>query len=54
MSPHKPKINPMHQKELYPDEGYDYLLFVEKSDDGEKIDYLGTISANESHLNIIE
>ncbi|RLK00101.1 hypothetical protein [Tenacibaculum discolor] len=51
--PYKPKINPMNQKELFPEDGYDYLLFIEKSDNGETIDYLGTISANENHLSPI-
>ncbi len=52
-SPYKPKIHPMHKKEIYPEEGYDYLLFIEKSDNGETIDYLGTMSANENHLSPI-
>lgn len=51
---YKPKVNPMHQKELFPEDGYDYLLFIEKSNNGKTIDYLGTISASENHLSPIE
>ncbi len=52
--PYKPTVNPMNKEELYPDNGYDYLLFIEKSNDGETVNYLGTISANENHLSPIE
>jgi hypothetical protein len=49
--PHNPTIDPYNRKEVYPDEGKDYLLFILKKIENQEEHYLGTISVTE---NLIE
>lgn len=50
-NPYRPSTDFMNRKEIYPDEGYDYLVMMKKNKESENGEYLGSMSVNESQLN---
>ena len=48
--PYTPTIDPYNRKEVYPDEGNDYLLFILKEIENQEEHYFGTISVTEVQI----